>query len=95
MLQAQSREPWVISAFLLMTHCSLRAGPRELQLRVAVLLHQTLSIGHPRRLSLRSMALKVAGWVGAVLPIYLPPTPVNNPRFLLDQGVPGSLAAHS
>lgn len=93
-LQAQSREPWVISAFLLMTHCSLRAGPRELQAWGSRSTPPDSKYRASQEAQPRSTALKVAAFAYPTKNslAYLPPPPMKNPRFLLDQGVPGSLA---
>lgn len=95
LLQAQSRETWVISAFLLMTHCSLRAGPRELQPwgSGSTPLDSKYRASQEARPTLLSS--QRSRRLGGSSHAYPPPAPVNNPRFLLDQGVPGSLADHS
>ena len=69
LLCAQIREPSVISAFLLMTHCSLKAGPRELQAWGSGSSPPDSKYKAPRGLRQCSMALKVARGMGAVLPI--------------------------
>lgn len=89
LLRAQSREPWIISAFPLMTHCSLRAGPGELQpwgsgspppdskYRASQEARPTLHRSQSRRLGGSSLA-------------HPPPAPVNNPGETIPSGPGGA-----
>lgn len=80
-LQAQSREPWVISAFLLMTHCSLRAGPRELQPWGSGSTPPDSKYRASQEARPRSTALKVAGFAYPTRNslAYPPPPPHEEP----------------
>lgn len=88
LLCPQIREPWVISAFPLLTHCSLKAGRRELQLwgSGSMSPDSKYTASQEALPTLHGFQSHTQGGSSLALP---PPASVNNPEDTIPSGPGG------